>query len=111
MSSDLLKIMAVDGVQCAVEFNLEGQLIKKEGNVDDRLANMLADLFSANLRMASMQAHLFTEESGAHGFGSELTGFAMTGPELSMCVIERVGIIVENSKADFNKIYEALASI
>lgn len=111
MSSDLSKIMALDGVQCAVEFDLEGHLIKKEGSIDDRLANMLADLFSANLRMAGMQAHLFSEESGARGFGNELTGFAMTGPELSMCVIERVGIIVENSKADFNQIYEVLASL
>ncbi|GMT48716.1 MAG: hypothetical protein IEMM0008_0255 [bacterium] len=111
MSADLKKIVELEEVQCAVEFDSDGHLIRSEGEIPERVANMLADLFSANLRMAKMQAHLFSEETGMAGFGNEITGFAMMGSELSFCVIENVGVVVINEKADLNKIYEVLASI
>ncbi len=111
MAADLDKVMNVKGVVSAIEFTPDGRVIQSKGNMDKRVEEMMADLCSANLRMARMQAHLFTEESGAFGFGSELTGFAMMGTELAICVIENVGVLVKQNETNLNQIYEVLASI
>ncbi|MDH5680222.1 MAG: DUF2173 family protein [Spirochaetota bacterium] len=110
MSVNLKNIMSVKGVTLAVEFDDRGKTVSHEGDMDKKLIDLLSDMFSANLRMARLQAHLFTEESGVVGFGEELTGFAMLGNGLSFCVIENVGVVIENGVADLNEVYEVLAN-
>ena len=110
MSANLDQVMKTKGIVCAIEFDKDGHPLASKGDVSEEIVDVLADLFSANMRMAKMEAHLFSVESGLNGFSDELTGFAMFGNELAMCVIENVGVVVNSAEADLNQIYETLAT-
>ncbi len=109
--SNLKKIMNLDGTIAAIEFENSGEMISYEGNISKEIASTLSDMFASNMKMAKLESRLFTELTSIKGFENDLTGFAMMGNELSLCVIENIGIVVNNTKADLNKIYQALSNI
>jgi roadblock/LC7 domain-containing protein len=103
-----LKILPnIKGSIAAIEFSNDGKATAKQGNIDDNTASLIADMCSANIRLGSMQANYFSAYSGIKGF-DKLEGFAISGPGISLCVWNNIALLVENSQADFNEVFETL---
>jgi roadblock/LC7 domain-containing protein len=111
MPANLEKVLELEGVESAVEFTDDGKIVGFAGAVTEETANLMADLFATNMKMARWQANLFTALTGISGFDEELTGFSIKGPELSFCVIENIGIFFKNATSDLNEIYRELSNI
>jgi roadblock/LC7 domain-containing protein len=109
--SKLKEVMKLDGAVAVIEFKDNGETISYEGNIPKEVASMLSDMLASNMKMAKLESRLFTELTSIKGFENDLTGFAMIGNGLSLCVIENIGMIVNNGEADLNKIYQTLSNI
>jgi len=105
--NNLSQLKNMSGFLAAAEFNADGQVLKKEGHLDNEVGTMLADLCAANMRMGQMQARGFSKFSGLKGF-EECKGFAVSGPSISLCVLGNIVVMVENSQCDFNEVFNIL---
>ncbi len=106
--ANLTKLSSIKGFIAAIEFSNEGKAESKQGNIDDNTASVIADICSANIRMGSMQAHLFSGYTKIKGF-DDVKGFAISGPAISLCVWDKVAVLVENRHSDFNYIFKTLS--
>ena len=105
--NSLSQLKNIKGFLAAAQFNPDGQLLNKEGPIDDTIGTMLTDLCAANLRMGQMQARGFTRFTGLKGF-EDCRGFAVSGPSISLCVYDNLVVMVENSSCDFNEVFKML---
>ena len=106
--ADLKKLLQIEGVFAAGEFDDQGNLLAYEGDISEEEAAMAAKMCWANNAMATMQTEGYTAFSGQEWV--PLRGWALTGPKYSVCVVGNVGVLVENDKASFNKVFEGLLS-
>ena len=102
---DLLKI---NGVVAAGEFSTDGKLVDFESKMDmsPEMAAMTAQ-FCASVTM------LFNTLAGSFAKLSQMkwvpqSGWAYSGGDWTIAVGGNRGLFVETSKADFNKLFEAL---
>ena len=110
MALDLNKLTAINGFIAGGEFTDGGELVGKVGEMDDNIGAIVADMCSANMRMANMQAHGFTKFSKMKGF-EKANGFAISAASLSLCVFGNASVFVRNSDCDFNEVFAALRSL
>ncbi|ROR32371.1 DUF2173 family protein [Inmirania thermothiophila] len=104
--ADLEKLLKIKGVFAAGEFGDDGTLLAYAGEITDEQAAMAAQMCAANNAMARMQCDGYTAFSGEEW--TPLQGWALTGPQFSVCVMGNVGVFVRNSETSFNEIFAAL---
>ena len=107
--ADLKKLLEINGVFAAGEFDNNGNLIAFEGDITEEEAAMAAKMCWANNAMATMQTEGYTAFSGQEWV--PLKGWALAGPKYSVCVAGNVGVFVKNGEASFNEVFKALLSL
>ncbi len=112
MTNGLTTIQASDleGVVVAGEFSLDGSMLDYEAKMDmsEEMAQMTAQYCAAISLLFNTLASSFTERSGMNWVPQH--GWAYSGGEWTACIGDggRRGVLVETSKADFNRLFEAL---
>jgi roadblock/LC7 domain-containing protein len=101
------KIMTLPGAVAVGEFTQEGKLVRYKGQLTKEAAEMAAMMCGLTSAMFSKQTAEFSEKTGMNW--TPFKGFAVTAGEYSVCAAGNIGAFVETKKADFNKIFEALA--
>ena len=107
--TDLNKLLKIKGVFAAGTFTDDGRLTGFAGDIKEEHAAMAAAMCAANMHMARMQADGYTALSGESGW-TPATGFALSGPKFSVCVMGNKGVFCRNGEASFNEIYKALSA-
>jgi roadblock/LC7 domain-containing protein len=107
--ADLDKLLHIKGVFAAGRFDDNGNLTAYAGDISEEHAAMAASMCAANMHMARMQCDGFTAMSG-EGRWTPATGFALSGPGFSVCVMGNTGVFARNGEASFNEIFKALTA-
>ena len=107
----LQELLDIEGVVAALEFGLDGSLLDYEAKMDmsEEMAQMTAQYCAAVSLLFNTLASSFTERSGMNWVPQH--GWAYSGGEWTACIGDggRRGVLVETSKADFNRLFEALS--
>jgi roadblock/LC7 domain-containing protein len=106
----LQELLDLEGVVAAGEFNLDGSLLDFEAKMDmsEEMAQMTAQYCAAVSIMFNTLASSFTQLSGMNWVPQH--GWVYSGGEWTACIGDggKRGVFVETSKADFNRLFEAL---
>lgn len=108
--SQLNRLMSLDGMLGAVRFLDDGSVDEIVGAIDPAYADLAADLCFANSRIAQQQADLLVAFTGLGGW-SPPRGWAMAGPNLSVCGMGSVACFVSNREISFNQLFAVLYHI
>lgn len=106
--SKLENLLNIEGVVAAGEFTADGKLLDFKGKMEmpDEIAHMTAQFCATVTMMFSTLAGAHTKISGMNWLPQQ--GWAYSGGEWTVAVGGNTGVFVETSKADFNKLFEAL---
>jgi roadblock/LC7 domain-containing protein len=108
--STLQELLDLEGFVVAGEFDFEGRMLDYEANINisEEMAQMTAQFCAAVSVMLNTLASLFADRSGMNWVPQH--GWAYSGGEWTACIGDggRCGVFVETSKADFNRLFEAL---
>jgi roadblock/LC7 domain-containing protein len=111
--ADLENLMKLDGALAAFEFNdrgeLQGSKIADSNAITPEVLDLVAHVCVANGAIASMQARGWEKVTGMKGF-YPLQGLSLVGFDWTIVVHGNRGVILPNSKADFDKAYAALGA-
>jgi roadblock/LC7 domain-containing protein len=106
----LQELLDLEGVVVAGEFDFEGRMLDYEAKIDmsEEMAQMTAQFCAAVSVMLNTLASSFADRSGMNWVPQH--GWAYSGGEWTACIGDggRRGVLVETSKADFNRLFEAL---
>lgn len=105
--AQLDRLMIVKGVLGAIRFLDDGSVDEAVGAIDAVYENLAAELCYANNRISQQQADLLVAFTGLGGW-SPPRGWAMTGPELSVCGMGSVACFVRNGEVSFNELFIVL---
>jgi roadblock/LC7 domain-containing protein len=111
----LQELLDLEGVVVAGEFDFEGRMLDYEANMDmsedmsEEIAQMTAQFCAAVSVMLNTLASSFADRSGMNWVPQH--GWAYSGGGWTACIGDggRRGVFVETSKADFNRLFEALS--
>lgn len=110
--AELNNLMALNGAVAAFEFSDKGELVNHQivgsSGMTEQTLDMLSHLCVANLSIATMQARGWESLTGMGGF-YPIGGFTLMGVDWSAVVQGSKGVVLENSKADYEAAYQALA--
>ena len=106
----LQELLDIEGVVAAEEFSLDGSLLDYEAKIDisEETAQMTAEFCAVVSIMFNSLASSFAERSGMNWVPQH--GWVYSGGEWTACIGDggKRGVLVETSKADFNRLFEAL---
>jgi roadblock/LC7 domain-containing protein len=106
----LQELLDLEGVVVAGEFDFEGRMLDYEAKMDmsEEMAQTAAQFCAAVSVMLNTMASSFADRSGMNWVPQH--GWAYSGGEWTACIRDggRRGVFVETSKADFNRLFEAL---
>ncbi len=100
-------LMSLPGAVAVGEFTPEGKLVRFKGQMSKEAAEMAAMMCGAVSEQFSKQANDFSTKTGMKW--NPFKGFAVSAGEYTVCAAGNTGIFVETAKADFNKVFQALA--
>jgi roadblock/LC7 domain-containing protein len=110
--AELNNLMSLSGAVAAFEFSDKGELVDHQlaggSGMTEQTLDMLSHLCVANLSIATMQARGWESLTGMAGF-YPIGGFTLMGVDWSAVVQGSKGVVLENSKADYEAAYQALA--
>ncbi len=101
------KLMSLPGAVAVGEFTPEGKLIRYKGKLSKEAAEMAAMMCGSTSSLFAKQSGDFSAKTGMKW--TPLKGFAVSAGDYSVCAAGNTGLFVETAKADFNKIFQALA--
>ena len=104
------KLLELPGVIAVGKYGSHGELLDYAGDVTLTAAKTAALMAHANMAMGNMQAAGWTDYTGKEGFFPAL-GFAISGPKKSALIVGNIGLFVENDKADFDMLFNALQNV
>lgn len=111
--ADLDSLMKLDGALAAFEFNDRGELqasrIADSKTITNDVLDLVAHVCVANEAIAAMQARGWEKVTGMKGF-YPLQGLSIIGFDWTVVVQGNMGVILPNSKADFDGAYTALGA-
>jgi len=106
----LQELLDLEGVAVAIEFDFDGSVLDYEANMDisEEMGQMTAQFCAAVSVMLNTLASSFSERSGMNWVPQH--GWGYSGGEWTACIGDggRRGVFVETSKADLNRLFEAL---
>lgn len=108
--TQLNRLLEIKGMLGAVRFLDDGGVDEAVGLIDTDYAELAAELCFANSRIAQQQADLLMAFTGMGGW-SPPRGWAMAGPDLSVCGMGSVACFVNNNEVSFNELYALLYHI
>jgi roadblock/LC7 domain-containing protein len=110
LMATLQELLDLEGVVVAGEFDFEGRMLDYEAGMDmsEEMAQMAAQFCAAVSVMLNTMASSFADRSGMNWVPQH--GWAYSGGEWTAYIGDggRRGVFVETSKADFNRLFEAL---
>lgn len=101
------RLMSLPGAVAVGEFTPDGKLVRYKGQLTKEAAEMAAMMCGTTSSMFAKQSGEFSEKTGMKW--TPFKGFAVSAGEFSVCAAGNTGLFVETAKADFNKIFQALA--
>jgi roadblock/LC7 domain-containing protein len=101
------RLMSLPGAVAVGEFTPDGKLVRYKGLLSPQAAEMAAMMCGTTSSLFAKQSGEFSEKTGMKW--TPFKGFAVSAGEFSVCAAGNTGLFVETSKADFNKIFQALA--
>ena len=111
--ADLDTLMKLDGAMAAFEFNDRGELqasrIADGGEITADVLDLVAHVCVANEAIAAMQARGWEKVTGMQGF-YPVQGLSLVGFDWTVVMHGNQGVILPNSKADFDNAYQALGA-
>ena len=111
--ADLDSLMKLDGALAAFEFNDRGELLKSQvadnSAITADVIDLVAHVCVANGAIATMQARGWEKVTGMKGF-YPVQGLSLIGFDWTVVMHGNQGVILPNSKADFDKAYAALGA-
>lgn len=111
--ADLDKLMSLPGAIAAFEFTDRGELtahkVAPGASLNDKVLDLLSHVCVANMSIATMQARGWETLTGMKGF-YPIDGFTLVGMDWSAVVNGTTGVVVKNDGADYQAVYDALAS-
>ncbi len=102
------KIMSLPGAVAVGQFTPEGKLVRYKGKLTKEAAEMAAKMCGVTAAMFGKQTVDFSKKTGMKW--TPFKGFAVSAGDYSVCAVGNTGVFVETKKADFNKIFQALAT-
>ena len=105
--TQLNRLMEVQGMLGAIRFLDDGSVDECVGSIDQEYADLAAELCFANTRIAQQQGDLLVAFTGLGGW-SPPRGWAMAGPEISVCGMGSVACFVSNKEISFNMLFTVL---
>jgi roadblock/LC7 domain-containing protein len=107
--ANLDELLQIDGVFAAGEFTADGKLLdyKSRGEMSNELAQMSAQFCASVSMLFNTLGGAFTQLSGMKWAPQQ--GWMYAGGDWTVAVGGNRGVFVETAKADFNKLYAALA--
>ena len=106
----LQELLDLEGVVVAGEFDFEGRMLDYEAKMDmpEEMAQMAAQFCAAVPVMLNTMASSFADRSDMNRVPQH--GWAYSSGEWTACIGDggKRGVFVETSKADFNRLFEAL---
>jgi roadblock/LC7 domain-containing protein len=101
-------LLDIEGVAAAGEFTADGQLVDYKARMDmsAEMAQMTAQFCATVTMMFDTLAGSFTQLSGMNWVPQQ--GWAYSGGEWTVAIGGNRGVFIETSKADFNRLFEAL---
>lgn len=109
--ADLNQLMGLNGAVAAFTMNDRGELTEHviaEGNdLNPTALDLLAHMCVANIAIATMQARGWEASSESKGF-YPINGFTLVGFDWSAVTNGRVGVVIRNDGADYQKAYDLL---
>jgi roadblock/LC7 domain-containing protein len=103
----LESLMNLPGAVAVGEFTPDGKLVRFKGQMSQEAAEMAAMMCGAVSDQFAKQAKDFSAKTGMKW--NPFKGFAVSAGDYTVCAAGNTGIFVETAKADFNKIFQALA--
>ena len=104
------ELLDLEGVVAAGEFDFDGRMLDYEAKIDmsEEMAQMTAQFCAAVSVMLNTLASSFADRSGMNWVPQHV--WAYSGGEWTACIGDggRRGVLVETSKADFNRLFEVL---
>jgi roadblock/LC7 domain-containing protein len=103
---DLLKI---DGVTAVGEFTADGTLLNYKANI-----NMPPEMAAMSAQFCASVSMMFNTLAGTFSHLTPMKwtpqqGWAYSGGDMTVAVGGRIGVFIRTEKADFNKLFQALA--
>jgi roadblock/LC7 domain-containing protein len=101
------RLMSLPGAVAVGEFTPDGKLVRYKGQLSKEAAEMAAMMCGSTSSLFAKQSDDFSAKTGMKW--TPFKGFAVSAGEFSVCAAGNTGLFVETAKADFNKIFQALA--
>jgi roadblock/LC7 domain-containing protein len=103
------ELLKLDGVMAAGEFAPDGTLVAYKSNT-----NMSPELAAMSAQFCATVSMNFTTLAGAFSKVGPMQwlpaqGWAYTGGDMTVAVGGRIGVFIKTEKADFNRLFGALA--
>jgi roadblock/LC7 domain-containing protein len=104
----LEELLKIDGVVAAGEFTTDGKMTSYKTDVDMRpeMASMTAQFCATVTLLFNMLAGSFSLQSKMEWLPQR--GWAYCGGDWTVAIGGNIGVFVETSKADFNKLFGVL---
>ncbi|MFO7602488.1 MAG: DUF2173 family protein [Gammaproteobacteria bacterium] len=104
-------LMKLDGVAAAFQYSDKGELeahqIAPGTDLNETVLDLLCHVCIANMAIATMQARGWEKMTGMQGF-YPIEGFTFVGFDWTAIVNAGYGVVVPNSKVDYEAAYAAL---
>jgi roadblock/LC7 domain-containing protein len=96
------RIMKIPGVIAAGQFDEEGKIIRKTGDIPDDVREKIAKMNSEQTK--TLKAKVQTLDQLTDLEWMPLVGWMMWGGRYALCVVDYNCIIIEVKRADFNQL-------
>lgn len=96
------RLMKIRGVVAAGQFDLDGKMIRKVGEIPERVREQIAKMNAEqteNFRTTAQTFHQLTNLEW-----TPMIGWMMWGGKYALCVVNNNCLIVEAKYADFNQL-------
>ena len=105
--ANLDRLMTLSGVVAAGEFSVDGGLVSYKGDFPRETARYIATLCAGKSLIGATEAAGLARMTGMDWL--PFHGWAIAGGDYSICMIGRLGVLVETADGDFNEIYRVLS--
>jgi len=94
--------MKIPGVVAAGQCDSEGKIIRKVGDIPNKVRKQIAKINSEQTKSLGAIAQIFEELTDMEW--TPMVGWMMWGGKYALCVVHSNCLIIEASRADFNQL-------
>jgi len=96
------RLMKIPGAVAVGQFDSEGKIIRKLGDIPDKVREQIARMNAEQTKSLSATAQTLAQLTDLEW--TPMVGWMMWGGKYSLCIVHNNCLVIETKRADFNQL-------